>query len=198
MGLEKRDQPAGSQYLARRGGERRHFADEAAGRHRDPAFGQVDLDGVAVLDTRQHALDAGQAVVDAIAEELPPEGRRHDARYAHQVQYVHGLLARRVVAEILPRDDHVAFREAGGETRRKLLEGVLRDVSVVPARMVLARAMQVGVDVVAQQPGAPLDELHAAASEDKCAGRQSPPATSRTSAMCPVSAEAATVADDPM
>ena len=150
---------------------------------------------VAVGDAGDVAFDHRQPVVDRIAEKLPAERRRDDRRHAHQVHHVHRLLARRIDAEVFAGDDDVAGLEARGKTRRDLLERVLRDVGVVLARQIFARAMNIGVDVVAEQTRAAIDESCHAVSI-------TPPASLRRdvrgSVMMPVSAEAATVAAEPI
>ncbi len=102
-------------------------------------------------DSGHIAFDHRQAVVDAVAEKLPSEGRGDDRPHSHHAQDVHRLLARGVVAEVPAGDDYVTLRQARRETWRELLEGMLRDIGVVPARVVLARAMNIRVDLVAEQ-----------------------------------------------
>src|SRR5688572_6273084 len=126
MRLEKWNQAASGDDLLHRSRQGRHFPDGVARRDRDASTGKVDLDDVVLREPAEVALDRRQTVVDAIAEELAPEGLRDDRRHAESPHDVHCLLARRVVTEIPPCDDDVSLCEAGGESRRELLERMLR------------------------------------------------------------------------
>ena len=131
MRLQKRDQPARRKYCPHLARERRRLAHDAAGGHRDPPRGEIELDLVVLGDAGQIALDDWQPVVDAVAKELAPEGNGHDRPRTEQTQDVHRLFARGIVAEVPSGHDHVALREARGKTGRNLLEGMLRHVGIV-------------------------------------------------------------------
>ena len=138
------------------------------------------------LSRHAHPHHRRQPEIEGVAVEDAGERSRHDRADAEMLERLRRLLARRAEAEIAPRDHEISGFDAGGKIGIDGFQAVRRQLLERPLH-VAARRQRVGIDAVAEHPGA----APAAARGHAASGET--PSRSRGSAMCPATAAAATV-----
>jgi hypothetical protein len=153
--LELIEQAAGAHDLEQERRHRRTAQGLATRGETQRAARKIDFDRGARRDAVDRvAFERRQAQVDGVAVKEAGEGARQHRGNAEVLQRLRRLLARGTAAEVASGDDDVAVAHLAGERRVDRFEAMARqfvDAGCHPP----ARGERIGIDVVAEQPGAP-------------------------------------------
>jgi hypothetical protein len=112
---------------------------------------KINADGLTGKDLICVALKDWQAIIDRVTKKLSAERLGNNRSDIHRMQYMRSLLPRRIDSKMVPRHQNAATvcTHTSGKVRRKLLKGVLRNISSILSWQVLIGTMYICIDIIA-------------------------------------------------